>query len=241
MMDPLSSSPRAADTSESKSHPPTQPELRLVTEPVWAPSARDLMLATSAARPFDRAGWLFELKYDGFRVLAIRRGDQLRLLSRRGNDLLPCFPEVAACLRELPDIVLDGELVVLDEKGKPIFERVRRRARTRKPTSVTAAAERDPAAMFAFDVLSSGGKDVRKLPLVKRKQIVQDALRGSPRIRPVRYVGEQGVRLYETACALQLEGIVAKLADAPYNAGRSREWLKIRTPHGRDVQAERSA
>ena len=94
--------------------------------------------------------------------------------------------------------------------------------------------------MFAFDVLSLGGKDVRKLPLVKRKQIVQDALRGSQRIRPVQYVGEQGVRLYEAACALQLEGIVAKQADATYHAGRSRDWLKIRTPHGRDVQAERS-
>jgi bifunctional non-homologous end joining protein LigD len=198
------------------------------------------MLTTPASKPFDRAGWIFELKYDGFRVLAIRHGEEMYLLSRRGNDLLPCFPEIAACVRELPDIVLDGELVVLDEKGKPIFERVSRRARTRKPISVEASARRDPAVVFAFDILSLRGKDLRKLPLLKRKEIVQKELRGALRIRPVQYVGEQGQRLYEAACALQLEGIVAKRADSLYKAGRSRDWLKIRTPHGRDVQAERS-
>jgi bifunctional non-homologous end joining protein LigD len=70
------------------------------------------MLAASAVKPFDRPGWIYELKYDGFRVLAIRRGEHIRLLSRRGNDLAPCFPEIVACLGELPDVVLDGELVV---------------------------------------------------------------------------------------------------------------------------------
>ena len=77
----------------------------------------DLMLASAASKPFDRPGWIFELKYDGFRALAIREGAAVRLLSRRGNDLLPCFPEIAPCLRELPDIVLDAELVVLDDQG----------------------------------------------------------------------------------------------------------------------------
>ena len=69
---------------------------------------RDLMLATSVSTAFDRPGWLFELKYDGYCTLAIRHGEEVRLLSRRGNDLLPCFPEIAAWLRELPDMVLDG-------------------------------------------------------------------------------------------------------------------------------------
>src|SRR4051812_48807724 len=170
---------------------------------------RHLMLATSASKPFDRPGWLFELKYDGFRVLAIRRGDEVRLLSRRGNDLAPCFPEIVACLRELPDLVLDGELVVLDEAGKPRFERVSRRARTKKAMSVADAARRDPAVMFTFDILSLRGKDVRKLPLLRRKEALQKALQGSQRVRPVQHVGEQGVRLYDAASALQLEGIVA--------------------------------
>jgi ATP-dependent DNA ligase len=130
--------------------------------------------------------------------------------------------------------------VVLDEAGKPDFERLRRRALLKKSISIKHAARADPAALFAFDVLVIGGKDVRKLPLLKRKDIVQDALQGSQRVRPGQYVGEQGVRLYDAAAALQLEGIVAKRADSPYVAGRSRDWLKIRTPAGRHAQEKRS-
>jgi bifunctional non-homologous end joining protein LigD len=198
------------------------------------------MLATSVSKPFDRPGWIFELKYDGFRVLGIRDVESVRLLSRRGNDLSAAFPEIVACLRELPDIVLDGELCVLDDQGKPQFERLGRRARMKRTVSVTAAAREEPAVLFAFDCLSFKGKDVRKLPLLRRKKYVQDALQRSQRIRPVQHVGEQGVRLYDAASALQLEGIVAKRADSPYTAGRSKEWIKIRTPHGRSTQEERS-
>src|SRR4051812_5857933 len=93
---------------------------------------RELMLATESKRAFDRAGWLFELKYDGFRVLAVHDGERARILSRRGNDLSASFPEIVACLRMLPELVLDGELVVLDQEGKPQFERLSRRARMKK-------------------------------------------------------------------------------------------------------------
>jgi bifunctional non-homologous end joining protein LigD len=198
------------------------------------------MLATPANKPFDRLGWLFELKYDGFRVLAIRDKTGARLLSRRGNDLASSFPEIVACLMELNaphldasvDLVLDGELVVLDDAGKADFERLRRRALLKKKISIEHAAKAHPAALFAFDVLVAAGKDVRKLPLLKRKDLVQDA--------PVQYVGEQGIPLYDAAASLQLEGIVAKRADAPYKPGRSSDWLKIRTPAGRHAQERRS-
>jgi bifunctional non-homologous end joining protein LigD len=204
------------------------------------------MLATPARKPFDRPGWIFEIKYDGFRVLAMRDETGVRLLSRRGNDLTPAFPEIVACLLEWsgpaasPDVVLDGELVVLDDTGKPDFERLRRRALLKKRPSIEYAAKADPAALFAFDVLVVGGKDVRKLPLLKRKDALQSVLAGSQRIRPVQHVGEGGTRLYEAACGLGLEGIVAKRADAPYKAGRSNDWVKIRTPAGRHAQEKRS-
>lgn len=203
-------------------------------------SHHDLMLATPAAEPFDRPGWIFELKYDGFRVLAVKATDTVRLLSRRGNELAPCFPEIVASLDELPDLVLDGELCVLDDQGKPQFERLSRRARMKRSVNVEAAARAEPAVLFAFDILSLRGKDLRELPLLKRKKYLSDLLRRSQRVRPVQHVGEQGTRLYEAASALQLEGIVAKRADAPYKAGRSKDWLKIRTPYGRHVQEERS-
>jgi hypothetical protein len=104
----------------------------------------------------------------------------------------------------------------------------------KKSTSVQHAARVEPAAVFAFDVLSVRGKDVRKLPLLKRKDIVQDALQSSQRVRAVQYVGEQGQRLYDAACGLELEGIVAKRADSPYKAGRSKDW-------GEDPYAARAA
>ena len=125
---------------------------------------------------------------------------------------------------------------MLDHTGKADFERLRRRALLEKKISIVHAAKTDPAALFAFDVLVAGGKDVRKLPLLKRKVIVSVALKGSQRVRPVQYVGEQGTRLYEAAAALQLERMVAKRADAPHKTRRSSDWLKIRTPHGRHVQ-----
>ena len=106
------------------------------------------MLAMSASRPFDRPGWIFELKYDGFRVLTIRESDAARLLSRRGNDLADCFPEIVACLRELPHMVLDGELVVLDKQGKPDFERLRRRALITKSVNVQHAARAEQLELF---------------------------------------------------------------------------------------------
>jgi len=137
-------------------------------------------------------------------------------------------------------LVLDGELVVLDATGKPDFDRLCRRARTKKRLDVEHAARSDPAALFVFDLLVVGNRDVRKLPLLKRKELLQDALDGSQRVRAVQYVGEQGRRLFDAACQLQIEGIMAKKADAPYKTGRSRDWLKIRTPAGRDVQEKRS-
>ena len=104
----------------------------------------------------------------------------------------------------------------------------------------TQAARSEPAAIFAFDLLILGGRDMRKLPLLKRKDALQKALGEPKRIRSVQHVGEMGQRLYDAACGLSLEGIVAKRADAPYTAGRSRDWIKIRTPHGRHLQEQRS-
>ena len=86
---------------------------------------QDLMLCTATGKPFTRAGWLFELKYDGFRALIVKHRKQTRLLSRRGRDMSNSFPELIACLHDLPDLVIDGELVVLNDMGALQFERLR--------------------------------------------------------------------------------------------------------------------
>src|SRR3954449_1511540 len=86
---------------------------------------RDIAQPTKRARPFSHPDWIFELKHDGYRVLAIRQGETRRLLSRRGNDLLQWFPEIAAELEKLPDVVIDGELVMLDTRGHSEFNKLR--------------------------------------------------------------------------------------------------------------------
>ena len=198
---------------------------------------RELMLPGSSSKPFDRPGWLYELNYDGVRVLAVHQGKEVRLLSRSGRDLAPSFPEIAEDLAALPDVVLDAELMILDKRGKPELGRLRRRASLTRESAVRNASLWEPAALLVFDILVFRRTDVRGLPLLKRKEIAKTVLFKSVgafgRTRLVQHVGEGASGLFEAASALQLEGIIAKRADAPYSAGRSRDWLKIRTPHGR--------
>jgi bifunctional non-homologous end joining protein LigD len=130
--------------------------------------------------------------------------------------------------------------VVLDPQGRSDFETLRRRLALRRPTSVEHAAKRTPAAIFAFDLLELRGKDVRPLPLLKRKALLKEALRGSERIRYLDHVGEGGHRLFQVAEQLCLEEIVAKHGGAPYRRGRASGWVKIKTATGRAIDAERA-
>jgi bifunctional non-homologous end joining protein LigD len=190
-----------------------------------------LMLAETAERAFTDPAWLFELKYDGYRVLAGRESGRPHLVYRRGGDATPLYPEIARALSALPfgDLVLDGEVVVLDEEGRPSFQRLQRRAQQRRTTDVQRGALETPATYYAFDLLGFESFDLRPLPLVERKRLLQTLL---PRAGPVRYldhVGEQGEAFYAEVSRMRLEGLVAKRADSPYCAGRSPHWRKLRT------------
>ncbi|MFQ5599674.1 MAG: DNA ligase D [Candidatus Krumholzibacteriia bacterium] len=194
------------------------------------PLRMDLMLAETADAPFSSPEWLFELKYDGYRVIAARRKDGEPLLrSRNGHDITHVFPDVARALRSLPyaDLVLDAELVVLDEGGHPDFQKLQRRARSRRPTDVERATVELPASLFVFDLLGFEGLDLRSLPLLERKKLLEPLL---PRAGPVRFadhVQERGVEMFEKVREMGLEGAIAKKVDAPYRGGRTTSWLKI--------------
>ncbi len=190
----------------------------------------EVMLATTAERPFTRAGWVFELKYDGYRMLAERRVGEPELRSRAGNDLTATFPEIARAVRGLPyeGLVLDGEVVVHDPAGLPSFARLQRRGRVSSRVDALRASVELPATLYAFDLLAIEGFDVRSLPLLRRKEILHDLL---PTVGPIRYsdhVAEQGEALYAQVRGMGLEGVVGKKADAPYRGGRSRSWMKVR-------------
>jgi bifunctional non-homologous end joining protein LigD len=201
-------------------------------------SHRDLMLATPARAPFSRKGWLFELKYDGFRTLAIKDRSGARLLTRRGIDLSRAFPELIVRLERLPDVVIDGELVMLDEAGYPRFERLLGRVSMRRRL-VKRVGTGGTAAIIAFDLLSLAGEDLRPLPLIERKDRLREVLRGSERIHWLGHIRTEGAAFYAAVENAGLKGIVAKREDAPYRSGRSQAWLKVKTPAFKAIEANR--
>ncbi|HEY2824475.1 MAG TPA: DNA ligase D [Gemmatimonadales bacterium] len=204
-------------------------KLKAPEKPVRAKDV-DLMLAETRETPFSKAGWVFELKLDGYRTLLERHGGEPLLRSRNGHDVTVTYPEIANAVAKLPydDLVLDGELVVLDETGKPSFGRLQQRSGLTKPFEVRRAAVELPAVVYVFDILAAEGHDLRGLPLVKRKELLHRVL---PALGPLKYsehVETDGEALFENVLELKLEGIVAKKADSPYRGGRSESWLKVR-------------
>ncbi|MEJ2204429.1 MAG: DNA ligase D [Gemmatimonadota bacterium] len=191
----------------------------------------ELMLASSREEPFSREGWVFELKYDGYRLLAERSAREPYLRSRAGHDLTATFPEIARAVRGLPyeGLVLDGEVVVHDAEGLPSFSLLQRRGRILNRMDALRASVELPATYYAFDLLGLEGHDLRGLPLLERKTILRRVL---PSVGPIRYsdhIAVQGEAMFQQVQAMRLEGVVAKKADVPYRGGRSSSWLKIRT------------
>jgi bifunctional non-homologous end joining protein LigD len=194
------------------------------------PSSVGLMLAEPREKAFSKAGWIWELKYDGYRLLASREAGAARLFYRRGMDSTATFPEIARALSALPfdSFVLDGEVVVLDEKAKPSFSKLQQRALLQRRTDIARASVELPATLFAFDLLAFEDFDLRPLPLSERKALLQRLL---PKAGPVRFadhVETLGEELLAQAGAMGLEGVVGKKADASYRSGRSADWIKVR-------------
>jgi bifunctional non-homologous end joining protein LigD len=189
-----------------------------------------LMLAETRDEPFTDDGWVFELKHDGFRLLAAREGGRPRLVYRRGGDSTHVFPEIARALLGLPyeDLVLDGEVVVLDERGRPSFQGLQKRVQLTRKTDLDRAALERPATLFVFDLLAFQGYDLRPLPLLARKQALRLLMPSAGPLRYADHVAREGEAFYEEVAKLGLEGIVAKRADAPYVGGRSPQWLKLK-------------
>jgi ATP-dependent DNA ligase len=162
------------------------------------------------------------------------------MISRQGRDMSRAFPELIAELEQLPEgTAIDGELVILDDSGRPQFDELLGRASSFRPATIARNARARPAAIFAWDILMHAGKDARQLPLLWRKRILEEALMGLSRIHLANHIEEQGERMYAEVQVLELEGIVAKRADSPYPSGRTSDWLKIKTPIGRERESKR--
>jgi bifunctional non-homologous end joining protein LigD len=193
------------------------------------------MLATPAEKPFSDPAWLFELKWDGMRILAAIRDGKCELMSRRGRDVTTQFPELAVLPRRIAasEAILDGEIVVLDADGRSNFERMQRRMHVAAPSP--GLLEKEPVACYLFDILFCDGFDLRAAPLIERKELLKRLLNPGDPLRYSDHVREKGEGLFRLASEQGLEGIVGKRIRSPYTAGRSSDWVKIKST--REVDA----
>jgi bifunctional non-homologous end joining protein LigD len=188
------------------------------------------MLATAGVA-FDRKGWVFEFKYDGYRLLADKSADGVRLLSRNGLLLTEQFPDIAKAIANLPyeQLLVDGELVVNDATGRPSFSALQARAALTSRAQILDAGRHQPATLYAFDLLEAMHHDLRDSTLEERKRLLEEVL---PTVGPVRYshhIPEQGLATFAAAQKLGIEGVVGKRAASRYQSGRSNDWIKVRT------------
>jgi bifunctional non-homologous end joining protein LigD len=187
-------------------------------------------LPTKADTPPSGGLWLHEIKHDGFRIIARKDGDRVRLYSRPGNDLTDRFPLIVEALTRLRSrsCIIDGEAVACDDSGVPSFDRIRYR---RYDASVF---------LYAFDLLELDGDDLRRDPLEVRKATLASVLtKAGPGIRFNEHLEhDDGETVFRHACKLGLEGIVSKRKGSPYRSGRSPDWLKSKNPAGAAVKRE---
>ncbi len=207
------------------------PAARLVPsgEPAPMPARLAPMLAEIGEQPFNKPGWMWEPKLDGYRVLAFIEGSGVRLRSRRGLDLSASFPALVAELAtQGADMILDGEIVCFDAGGRPSFNALQNRVQLRTEREIAAADRNMPAVFYAFDLPHFGGVDLRKTPYQDRRRYLAQCLLPSPLVRLV-HASNDGLAMRDAALASGFEGVVGKRAESRYEAGkRSPSWLKVK-------------
>ena len=198
------------------------------------------MRATLASAPFDDPDWLFEIKWDGYRVEAVVSDGHARLWTRNRQDAGRYFPDLAAHASwiDARQAIVDGEVVALDEEGRPRFSMLQDRAGVRFGGRTGSGHSTDPAPVVyqVFDLLHLDGRSLRGLPLEERKRLLRSRLRDHPAVRYAGHVVGEGTAFFEAALAREVEGIVAKLRRSPYEPGaRSRAWLKLKVRPEQEV------
>jgi bifunctional non-homologous end joining protein LigD len=184
------------------------------------------MLATLVDKPFDDKAWVFERKWDGFRLITEKRGHTLRLWSRNGIDATTRYAVLLPALQKIEgSCVIDGELCALDAHGRSRFQLLQ-----------NALNKKARLLYVVFDALFVGGKDIRKKPLLERKKILKALLACDPLLRYSEHVAEFGIREFARAQRAHEEGVIAKRAAGLYYSGkRTREWLKFKAVHEQEV------
>lgn len=175
---------------------------------------------------------IYELKLDGVRVVAEKHGGQAALRYRNGRSASASYAEIARAVSLLPaeQALLDGEIVTFDREGKPSFERLAPRIHAQRPLDIEQARAAVPVVYLVFDLLSLDGRDLTPLPLLERKRLLSQLVRGRGLVRVLDHIEGDGTVLYEFCRRERLEGVVAKRKQSPYRPGprRSADWVKLK-------------
>ncbi|HWB28661.1 MAG TPA: DNA ligase D [Chitinophagaceae bacterium] len=187
------------------------------------------MLATLTDKAFDDKNWVYEIKWDGYRAIADWQNKKLQLYSRNGLSFINKYPVIAEAVKTIKaNVVLDGEIVLLDEQGNPSFQKLQH---YEDNTNL-------PLVYYVFDLLFLNRKDIRYLPLLQRKELLHDVLAQSNNdlVRYCDHIKEHGIEFFKLARQKNLEGIIAKRAASEYVCGvRTKEWLKIKNKNSREA------
>lgn len=192
------------------------------------PAHIDPMLAYLIKTPFDDPDWIFEIKLDGFRALAKIHKSTIELLSRNNKLFNEQFPEIIKDLEKYikHDVILDGEIVILDSEGRSQFQLLQNYKKNKKNLFY-----------YVFDLLYIDGRDLRNLPLLERKAILEQLLAPAhnTHLRYSDHIEKAGKRLFKEAQKLGLEGIIAKKSQSSYQMHRSKSWLKIKCTQSQEA------
>ena len=214
----------STNSADSELEPPAGAEKRPM------PTVIHPMLATLAAEAFDNPDWLFEIKWDGYRAVAFIEKGAVRFTSRNQNDLTAQFTDLADLAKSVRAnrAILDGEIVALDDQGRPSFSLMQQRTGFQPGKRRMQGREGVTVTYYAFDLIYLDGFDLRRVPLEERKQLLQERIEPDRIIHFSDHYPEKGLDLFKAARQRGLEGIVAKKRNSHYEEKRSHNWLKIK-------------
>ena len=235
-----SASPKSAPQSGAGPGAPVSRSVKKKSGPEYAslkgvakaamPRAIQPMLATLVDEPFDDAEWLFEIKWDGYRAIAFIDDGRVRFVSRNGNDLTAGYAELDGLAKHVnaTRAILDGEIVALDEQGRPSFSLMQQRTGIGHEGRRIGPRRTDvPVMYYVFDLIWIDGYDLTRVNLDERKATLREIVRDEGLVRYSEHF-DDGTALYELAEQRGLEGVIAKRRRSCYIPKRSREWLKIK-------------
>jgi bifunctional non-homologous end joining protein LigD len=193
------------------------------------PAFIEPQLCRSVERPSSGTQWVHEIKFDGYRIQMRIESGVVTLKTRKGLDWTARFDAIAKAAADLPDAIIDGEIVALDDHGSPDFAALQ---------AALSEDKTDELVFFGFDMLFDGSADLREEPLLARKERLKSYLEehaDGVTLRYVEHFDTGGDAVLKSACRLSLEGIVSKATDAPYVSGRSDTWTKAKCRAGHEV------